>query len=291
MMAASWAKTRVDMYKKILAAVNEHFNSEIAARYALDLARVCAAKLYLQFVADRRLTRTDQDTAEEAMRRLFAEADEKRIPVERIVVTGDPVEEIGATVRDEAIELAFVSTRKEDVEKRFYAGTVARKLSVRLPCSVALVRAVRVGHIHPARILVPLKATMDHLAERTFFIAKMAEAFHAKVFLFHAPRPATRLFHGPIHLAPGEWETRLPNDVARLIESLRQYKVDFESRIMPGAAGRSITLEASAKRHDLILMGASQRSLWASFLKGNPVEGVLRETPCDLIILNPKHED
>ena len=279
------------MYKKILAAVNEHFNSEIAARYALHLARVCDAKLYLQFVADRRLSRSDRDTAEEAMRRLFAEADEKRIPVERIVVTGDPVQEIAATVRDEAIELAFVSTRKEDVKKRFYAGNVARKLSVRLPCSVALVRAVRVGHIHPARILVPLKAQMDHLEERTFFIAKMAEAFHAKAFLFHAPRPVTRLFHGPIHLAPDEWETRLPKDVAKLIESLRQYKVDFERRILPGAVGKGITTEAAAKRHDLIVMGASQRSLWASFLKGNPVEKVLRETPCDLIILNPKHED
>ena len=279
------------MYKKILAAVNEHFNSEIAARYALDLARVCDAKLYLQFVAGRRQSRSDMDTAEEAMRRLFAEATAKRIPVERIVVTGDPVQEIVSTVQDEAIELAFVSTRKEDVEKRFYAGTVARKLSVRLPCSVALVRAVRVGHIHPARILVPLKAQMDHLEERTFFIAKMAEAFHAKVFLFHAPRPVTRLFHGPIHLAPGEWETRLPHDVAELIESLRRYKVEFERRIIPGAVGKSITIEAAAKRHDLIVMGASQRSLWASLLKGNPVEDVLRETPCDLIILNPKHED
>ena len=60
---------------------------------------------------------------------------------------------------------------------------------------------------------------------------------------------------------------------------------------MPGAVGKSITIEGAAKRHDLIVMGASQRSLWASFLKGNPVEDVLRQTPCDLIILNPKHED
>ncbi|HDH02033.1 MAG TPA: hypothetical protein ENH17_02765 [Nitrospirae bacterium] len=54
---------------------------------------------------------------------------------------------------------------------------------------------------------------------------------------------------------------------------------------------RSITIEAASKRHDLIIMGASERSLPASILKGNPVEDVLRETPCNLIILKPRHED
>lgn len=54
---------------------------------------------------------------------------------------------------------------------------------------------------------------------------------------------------------------------------------------------RSITIEAASKRHDLIIMGASERSLPASILKGNPVEDVLRETHCNLIILKPQHED
>jgi nucleotide-binding universal stress UspA family protein len=35
-------------------------------------------------------------------------------------------------------------------------------------------------------------------------------------------------------------------------------------------------------------MGASERSLLSSFIRGNPVENVLRETTCDLIILRPR---
>ena len=31
------------MYKKILTAVNEHLNSEVTARYAMNLARICGA--------------------------------------------------------------------------------------------------------------------------------------------------------------------------------------------------------------------------------------------------------
>jgi nucleotide-binding universal stress UspA family protein len=34
-------------------------------------------------------------------------------------------------------------------------------------------------------------------------------------------------------------------------------------------------------------MGASERSLLKSIIRGNPVEEVLRETPCNLIILRP----
>jgi len=88
-----------------------------------------------------------------------------------------------------------------------------------------------------------------------------------------------------------EWGKRLPGDISDFMEYLRRYKIDFEERLVPGSIWRSITIEAASKRHDLIIMGASERSLLSSFLKGNPVEDVLRETPCDLIILKPRYED
>jgi nucleotide-binding universal stress UspA family protein len=65
----------------------------------------------------------------------------------------------------------------------------------------------------------------------------------------------------------------------------------LEGRMAPGAVGRGIAMEAASRRHDLIIMGASQRSLLSSLLRGNPVEDLLRETPCNLIILKPVHED
>ncbi|MEW6054190.1 MAG: hypothetical protein AB1552_10465 [Nitrospirota bacterium] len=37
-------------------------------------------------------------------------------------------------------------------------------------------------------------------------------------------------------------------------------------------------------------MGASERSLLGGIVRGNPVEEVLRETPCNLIILGPKRD-
>ncbi|MBI4716046.1 MAG: universal stress protein [Nitrospirae bacterium] len=278
------------MYPKILAAVNEHLNSEIAARYALNLARGREAKLFVCFIADTGLSQRDFDRAEEAVKRLVAAGREAGLSVEGITATGDPVTEIGKIVRREEIPLVFAATRHEDTQRRYFTGTVARSLSLKLPCSVALVRVVHAGRVRPREILVPLKAAIPACRERAFFTAKMAEAFDAKVFLFHATRPITRFFHGEIHLTPLEWEKHLPGDIADFMEHLNRYGIPYEKKLAPGAISRSITLEAAARRHDLLIMGASERSLLRSILRGNPVEEVLRETPCDLIILRPRHE-
>lgn len=279
------------MYTKILAAVNEHLNSEISARYALNLARVCGAKLYICFIAEKGTSGSSFDRAEEAMKRLFNEAMSVDIKVEGVTETGEPLKEIEKIARREKINIVFASTRREDVDKRFYAETVARSLSLFLPCSVALVRVVHMGRVRPKKILLPLKAKVNHIKERAYFTAKLAESFGSRVFVFHAAKPITKFFHGEIDLTPVEWGKRVPGDIRDFAEYLRKYGVAYEEKLTPGTIARSITIEASSKRHDLIIMGASERSLLLSVLKGNPVEDVLRETPCDLIMLKPRHED
>ena len=276
------------MYKKILAAVNEHLNSEIAARYALHLAKKAEARIYLCSIADKGIGHKDFKTAQEAVKRLSSRARELGIPVTGVIETGEPLEQIRKVVAAEKIDLVFAATRHEDIENRFYAHTVARRLSLRLPCSVALVRVVHLGRVHPKTILVPLKARIDHGDERASFTALMAGAFDSRIFLFHSTKPLTSFFHGEMHLTPAEWEARLPVDIARFIEQLDRYDISHENRLIPGIAGKTIVIEAAAKRHDLIIMGASERSLLRSLIRGNPVERVLRETTCDLIILRPK---
>ena len=278
------------MYKKILTAVNEHLNSEVAARYAMNLARVSGARLFLCFVAEKEMTASTISRAKEAVKRISLEAEKIGIEIEAITETGDPVKKIGELVRGEGIDIVFASTRKEDIERRFFAGTVARRLSLSLPCSVAVVRVVHTGRIRPREILVPLKARIDHAEERAYFTAKTAQAFGSEVYLLHAPEPISKFFHGEIHLTPLEWEEKLPKDISDFMEHMKRYRIAHAGRSVPGSIGRMITIEAFSKRHDLIIMGASRRSMVSSILRGNPVEEVLRNTPCDLIILKPRHE-
>ncbi|HEX9021448.1 MAG TPA: universal stress protein [Nitrospirota bacterium] len=276
------------MYKKILAAVNEHLNSEVAARYALQLARKADARIYFCSIVEKGLSGRTFQASERAIKRLSLQAGEMGVQAECVIETGDPLDRIRKIVRSESIDLVFAATRREDVKKRFYARTVARRLSLGLPCSVALVRVVHLGHVHPKTILVPLKAQISHIPERAYFTALAAGAFNANIHLFHTTRPMTRFFHGEIHLTPVEWESRLPADIMRFIEHLNRHEIAHEKKLIPGSTGRGITIEAAARKHELIIMGASERSLMNSLIRGNPVERVLRETTCDLIILKPK---
>jgi nucleotide-binding universal stress UspA family protein len=230
------------------------------------------------------------ECAENALKRLFLEAEEGGVQVESITETGELVQQVARTVLQESIDLVFASTRREDVERRFYAGSRARRLSLHLPCSVALVRVVHAGKIRADRILVPLKARVEDREARAFFIGRMAEEFGARVLLFHAPRPMTRLFRGEVHLTPVEWHARLPEDLSEFVKQLANYRIHSEDRIAPGSIARGIRTEAAFGRHDLIIIGPSQRSLVSSLMHGNPVEDLLRETPCNLIILKTAHE-
>ena len=278
------------MYKNILAAVNEFTNSEIAARYAIALAKSSQARLSLVFVAEEKIGRDVFRHAESALERLFIEAEGQDIEVESITEKGDPLKKINDIVREKNTDIVFTATRREDIQKRFFTKTLAREFMVKLPCSVAMVRVVRMGRMHPKNILVPLRANMTNLEERACFVAKLAQAFNSAVTLFYLTSPITSFFHGETHLNPAQREKHIPRDIENFTECLNRYDIHHEKKTGYGSVSRSITIEAAHRRNDLIVMGESERSLLRSIISGNPVEDVLRETPCNLIILRPEHE-
>jgi nucleotide-binding universal stress UspA family protein len=278
------------MYKKILAAVNEFTNSELAARYAIALSQSCEAKLFLVFVAQEGIDKDTFKQAESALERLLAETDGRGIEAESIIERGDPFRKIYDMVNNDHIDIVFAATRREDVSKRFFIRTLARELMIKLPCSVAMARVVRMGKIHPNNILAPLREHMTQLEERAYFVAKLGQAFNAQVTLFHQHSPIKSFFHGEIHLKPAEREEYVPRDIEDFTGYLKRYDIGHEKRTGYGSISKAITIEAAHRRNDLIVMGASERSLLKSIMRGNPVEEVLRETPCNLIILRPKHD-
>lgn len=278
------------MYKKILAAVNEFSNSEIAARYALTLAKSSRAKLFLVFVAEEKIEKDKLRHAESALERLFIDARNNGIDVESITECGDPVNKINELVVEHGIDIVFTATRREDVKKRFFVSTLSKQLMAKLPCSVALVRVVKMAGIHPGHILVPIRGSLTNIEERSCFIARLAGGSGAGVTLFYSHKPIARFFSGELHLKPVHREKHIPNDVERLFEYLNKHRIPVEKKVGYGGIARNITVEAAFKRNDLIVMGASEKGLLSSIVKGNPVEDVLRNTPCNLIIFRGRRK-
>jgi nucleotide-binding universal stress UspA family protein len=275
------------MYKKILAAVNEFTNSEIAARYAITLAKSCQAELSLVYISGDKVKRDLLRQAEFALERLFIDAEGHDIKVESIIEKGDPFKKIHEIVRKNSVDIVFTATRRKDMNKRFFVKTLAREFMLKLPCSVAMVRVVQMGKIYPKNILVPLKGHLTHIEERACFVAKLAQGFGSKVTLFYSPGSIKSFFRGEIILKPAQREERIPKDIGRFTECLNRYVIPHEKHTGQGSISRAITIEAAHRRNALIVMGASERSLLRSIISGNPVEDVLRETPCNLIILKP----
>ena len=279
------------MYATVLAAVNEFTNSRIAARYAATLARACRARLFLVFAVDEGISSRAFKQGEAILQKLFREAEEEGIEVEGVTVKGAPLSRIREEVEKRRIDISFIATRHEDVQKRFFVRTRARELITHLPCSVAMVRVVHMGRTHTCNILVPLKGIISHIEERAYFTAKLAQGLGCSLTLFHAPLPLTRLFHGEVPLRTPEREAHVSKDVVRFLEHIAKYEVTHEKKTGHGRVARSITVEAALKRNSLIIMGASERSLLISALRGNPVEETLRETPCNLIIFKPRRHN
>src|SRR5512137_1954559 len=261
------------MYRKVLAAVNEHVNSEVAARYAKHLARAAGAKLILCSIRQPGQSEAAFELARDAAKRLQHRSRELDIEAECLFEEGDPVERIRSIVLSEGVDLVFTATRREDIRHRLVrGGTTARRLLPGLPCSVALVRVVHMGRIHPREILVAIKKQIDHIPERSEFTALLAKAFEAKVHLFHVTRPVQKFFHGEMHLTPMEWEEKVPPDMIRFISHLDGFGIEHEKRLTPGKAGKSIAIEAASRRRDLIIMGAGSRVIFDQLLRRAPVE-------------------
>ncbi len=251
----------------------------------MNLANVCNASLYICFNAEKGIPRKNILRAEDAVKRLFLTAIDYGIKVESISETGDSFEEIRKIVKREQINLVFTAAKMGDVKTKPPAGVIARNLMFKLPASVALVRVVHIERGHPKNILVPLKEKIDHLGERAYFCAKMAEVFNSKLFLLHFAKPASRFFDGQANLTLVQKEKILSGDISNFIEHIKRYGIEYESAVSEIPAGPGINIEAALKKHDLIIMGATGRGTISSLLKGNPVENVLWMTPCDLIIL------
>lgn len=276
------------MYKRILAAVNEHTNSEAAARYATAMAKTCGARLVLAYVSAEPIDRNALKKAEAAIQRLFIDAQEAGIDVMSLALKGDPVKKLVEHAKAQATDIVFAATRHEYGHRRLFDRTVSRELMVKLPCAAAVVRVAGMGRPSPGDILLPLRGGLAFNEERAYFAANLARAFGARITLLHTPEPTSRFFQGELHLTPAEREERIPADIRELAAYLDSQGVASETLTARGSASRAITTEAAIKRSGLIVMGASQRGMLAGLLKGSPVEEILRHAPCSLMIFRPR---
>src|SRR5262245_3108291 len=171
------------------------------------------------------------------------------------------------------------SSRRHDVQQRYFLRAVPQRLMAVLDCSLIIVRVVHLGlPAHPRQILVPVLGGAFDNAERAYLVSQLAVHVHANLIVFHTLECTPRRGQA----VPHETGAR---QVRTFVDRLREAGCEPQVRIVRGPrVGEAIMQEAARHRHDLIIMRASQRSLFSIWRRGNPVEDVMRRTPCDLFV-------
>ena len=267
------------MYRRILTAVDESFNAHAAARYAMALAQACGATLFVAGVLTPTMTGTEEGAMAQSAGALVSEAAERGVPAHLLMERGDVVKVLNDLARTHHIDVVMTASRRHDVEQRYFLRTAPQRLMGVIRCSLIIVRVVHLGLLaRPWQILVPvLGGAFDH-AERTYVVSQLAAHFHAKLAVFHTFEQVRRRGQA----VPQEAGTR---HVGPFLERLREAGIEPQVRIVAGPlVGEAIMQEAARHRQDLIIMGASQRGLFSTWRRGNPVEDVMHRTPCDLFV-------
>jgi nucleotide-binding universal stress UspA family protein len=199
--------------------------------------------------------------------------------VHPLMERGEVVKTLDALARTHHIDVGMTASRRHDVEQRYFLRTVPQRLMAVLDCSLIVVRVMHLGLLaHPRQILVPVLGGAFDNAERVYLVSRLAAHFHAKLIVFHALKEA----HRRGQAVPQEAGAR---QLGPFVEHLHEAGSEPQVRIVIGPlVGEAIMQEAARHRHDLIIMGASQRSLFSKWRRGNPVEDVMRRTPCDLFV-------
>jgi nucleotide-binding universal stress UspA family protein len=276
------------MYKKIITAVDGGFAAESAAKYAILLAKNCDAELIVLFLITK--DQTDEDTARgmRSVERVVEWGKIEGIHVEGIAEHGPVVQSIKSIAEIENVDLVVSSARHEDRKHRFFVRSISQKLMASLSCSVLVVRVTHPGKaMHLSRVLVPIRKDAHHEAERAYLTSKLV-AKNGKATVLRIDKMAgARLL-----LLSEEEKHRIREGERRelkpFIDLLSGYKVPSEISVNFAPKALDSVLKKAASGHfDLVLLGATKQDIVREITRGNPIEEVLKRSPCDVVVWHP----
>lgn len=262
-------------YRKIIAVINEHTGSTVAARYAMALAASGGAELVLYCVYANGGDVTISRQTERHMDHLFAESLAHEIEVTRISETGLITRLLPHRVQAEGADLVFYPLTPGEQ----YGATLQRHNSHHLlhtvTADLAVIRIMHMGKPHPRHILVPVGGVISDHEPRVRFLAALAKSFHSQITLFHRPEAGM---------------VKLPDDLVVLRNELRRHHLTVLERSGSGRIARAIALEAVSHHNDLIVLGASERGALRRLFFGNPAGDVMHQPPCNAILFRPARQ-
>lgn len=275
---------------KILTAIDGSFHANITARYSFTLTKIFKAKLFIATVLNKNISDKNENDAENNIEKILHEGRDLGLNIEGIIMTGDVVGSIAEFVKNNSIDMVISSTRRPHKENRFIVKSITSRLMYKLPCSVIGLKISHPGRsINPEKILIPVIGDGYMDKERADIAEAFAKAYDSQITVFHVVELKDSLVKKLDRRELELMTVAAERHVSTFIEELRKRGVTVSEKIVTGKNAREeIISEASHHKYDLIIAGATTRNIIKRIVSGNPVEEILRDTPCDVMLIHFK---
>lgn len=277
-------------FKKILVAVDGSFHANIAARYSLAFADAFSSKIFVATVLTKEMGEKGEKSAANSIAKVLDDSQEMGLDIEGVILKGDVIEAIDRFVRDNKVDIVIASTRRPHKERRFFARSITSALMSRLPCSVAGLKITHPGRsVRPGKVLVPVIGDGYRDKERAEIVEALIHKFDSKVTVFHVIELGDLNINRLDRLEKERLTLSAEKRLLSFLDELKGRRLIVSERIVIGRNAREeIISEASHHKYDLIIVGATTRNILKRMVSGNPVEEILRDTPCDVMLVHFK---
>jgi len=190
---------------------------------------------------------------------------------------------------DDPADTLLAGTRARPRNLAFLAGTVSARLLDRATIPVVALRVVHPGILgQPHSMLLPLSGHPAAAAR----VVRTLSLFGSELEVVHVlmVKQVSHLRFGMMRPSTAERLLRVGREeVARLErriqEGLAPHRFEMDSSVVVSDdPPKEILVHAGRLRSRIICLGATERSLPERVVFGNPIEQVLRETPCDVAV-------
>ena len=281
--------TKIHPFKTILFGFAFSPSLKVNVLETTRIAHYFKAKLILLHVGDKTDGKLNQING------IIAEIEHKDLPIDIIWQQGEPYNVILETCDNNHIDLLILGAQQHENILQFYVGSIARKLTRKVGCSVLLL-------IKPSAIRVPCKHIVVNGLNAPDTPLAITDAFYVANALGSQQLTIVEEIRQSeiqvtvqddrslkkANLVKERLKHREEFRVRKIVDNLPNFltgKVKVKTQSIFGKRGYSIGHYAEVVRADLLVMNAPQKIGLLDRIFPHDLEHILSDLPTDLLII------
>jgi len=291
------------MYRTIMVPLDGSSFSEHALPLALRAARLSDASLHLVCVSDSDQHHTDTTTIDTQPESAYLARIADRLaanwhgPIETTLLDGAVTESIAAYAESHRVDLVVMTTHGRGVLSRAWLGSVADRLSRRLPMPMVLVRPHKNNPADSANppsinhLLIPLDGSelSEQIVAHAIALGRLTDATYTlfQTIAIFTPDYGVGIYP-PTDVDIAAWMKTAQQYLDRIATGMRAEGLQVQTEVFVGFAATSILDYARDHAVDLIAIETHGRSGVARLVLGSVADKIVRGAGVPVLLHRPQ---